>query len=299
MFEEAQLYSPVTTAADGAVTVHLADDHPGASDPQYRERRNAIAALALAWTPGDALPRVDYTAEEQEVWRRVCRELAPKWERYACAAFRDAQQRLALPTDRIPQLDEVTAALAPLTGFSYVPAAGVVPLREFYASLGDREFHSTQYIRHHDAPLYTPEPDLVHEVLGHGNCLADPQLAELCRQAGLAAQRVQTEEALQFLADVFWFTLEFGVLHEGGELRAYGAGILSSFGEIEEFQHMEIRPLDFWQMGTLQYDITHYQPILFAAESMTHLVDTVGAFFAAFDDDTPARLERAAAVSRA
>ncbi len=299
MFEEAQLYSPVTTGEDGKVTVHLADDHPGASDPHYRERRNAIAALALDWQPGRPLPRVAYTAEEQEVWQTVCRELATKWERYACTAFRDAQRRLALPTDRIPQLDEVTAALAPLTGFSYVPAAGVVPLREFYASLGDREFHSTQYVRHHDAPLYTPEPDLVHEVLGHGNCLADPQLAELCRQAGLAAQRVQTDEALQFLADVFWFTLEFGVLHEDGELRAYGAGILSSFGEIEEFRHMEIRPLDFWQMGTLQYDITHYQPILFAAESMTHLVDTVGAFFSDFDDETPARLERETKLSRA
>jgi len=299
MFKEAQLYSPVTTADDGAVTVHLADDHPGAADPAYRERRNAIAALALSWKSGDALPRVEYTEDEQEVWRRVCHELAIKWERYACGAFREAQRRLALPTDRIPQLGEITASLQPLTGFSYVPAAGVVPLREFYASLGDGEFHSTQYIRHHDAPLYTPEPDLVHEVLGHGNCLADPQLAELCRQAGLAAQRVQTERALQFLADVFWFTLEFGVLHEDGELRAYGAGILSSYGEIEEFRHMEIRRLDFWDMGTLQYDITHYQPILFAADSMTHLVDSVGAFFTTFDDDTPARLEREAALASA
>lgn len=298
MFEEAQLYSPVTTGADGEVTVHLADDHPGASDPAYRERRNAIAALALAWSPGDPVPRVDYTDEEQAVWRLVCAELAPKWERYACRAFLDGAARLALPTDRIPQLDEISERLRPLTGFSYVPAAGVVPLKEFYGALGDGEFHSTQYIRHHGAPLYTPEPDLVHEVLGHGNCLADPQLAELCRLAGLAAQRVRTDRALQFLADVFWFTLEFGVVREGGELRAYGAGILSSYGEIEEFRGMEIRRLDFWDMGTLTYDITHYQPILFAADSMTHLVDAVGGFFRDFDDDTPGRLE-AEALARA
>lgn len=294
MFEEAQLYSPVTTGADGAVVVHLADDHPGASDPAYRERRNAIAALAMDWKPGAALPHADYTEEEQEVWRLVCRELSAKWQRYACRAFLDATARLALPTDRIPQLDEITDRLQALTGFRYVPAAGVVPLREFYGALGDREFHSTQYIRHHAAPLYTPEPDLVHEVLGHGNCLADPQLAELCRLAGVAAQRVETERALQFLADVFWFTLEFGVLHEDGELKAYGAGILSSYGEIEEFSDMEIRALDFWDMGTLVYDITHYQPILFAADSMAHLVDAVGDFFTRFDDDTPGRLERAA-----
>jgi len=296
MFEEAQLYSPVTTAGDGAVTVHLADDHPGAGDPEYRARRNEIAALAVAWTPGTPVPRVDYTAEEHEVWRRVCAELAPKWERYACRAFLDARDRLALPTDRIPQLDEVTGRLKHLTRFSYVPAAGVVPLREFYASLGAGDFHSTQYVRHHDAPLYTPEPDLVHEVLGHGIGLADPQLAELTRLAGRAAQRVETERALQFLADVFWFTLEFGVVHEDGELHAYGAGILSSYGEIEEFRGMEIRALDFWDMGTLAYDITHYQPVLFAAGSMTELVDRVGGFFSAFDDDTPRRLEQAAAT---
>jgi phenylalanine-4-hydroxylase len=100
---------------------------------------------------------------------------------------------------------------------------------------------------------------------------------------------VQTDEALQFIADVFWFTLEFGVVWEDGELRAYGAGILSSYGEIEEFRHMEIRPLDFGEMGTMEYDITKYQPVLYAAESMDHLVEAVGGFFAAADDRTPSR----------
>jgi phenylalanine-4-hydroxylase len=293
MFEEAQLYSAVTQAEDGSVTVHLDRDHPGFGDPAYRERRNRIAALALAWRPGDPVPRVPYTDIEHEVWRTVCRELAVKHERYACRAYRDAVAALALPTDRIPQLDEVSERLTPLTGFAYVPAAGLVPLREFYGSLGDDTFHSTQYVRHPGAPLYTPEPDLIHEVIGHGNLLADPQLAEVNRLAGLAARRVETDAALQLLADVFWFTIEFGVLREDGELRAYGAGILSSYGEIEEFRHMEIRPLDFHAMGTLDYDITHYQPVLFAAESFTHLIDAVGGFFAGFGDDTPARLARA------
>ena len=289
MFEEAQLYSPVTKGDDG-VTVHLADDHPGVNDPAYRERRNAIAAAALGWSPGEPVPRIDYTEAEHEVWRTVCRELAPKHERYACRAFREALVALALPTDRIPQLDEVTAGLEPLSSFSYVPAAGIVPLEEFYGSLADRVFHSTQYVRHHGAPLYTPEPDLIHEVIGHGHLLADPQVAEVNRLAGEAARRCQTPEGLQLVADVFWFTIEFGVLREDGEWRAYGAGILSSYGEIEEFRGMDIRPLDFAQMATIEYDITHYQPVLFGAESMDHMVDAVGSFFAACDDDVPARL---------
>ena len=296
MFEEAQLYSPVTRSDDGEVTVHLDDEHPGVNDPEYRRRRNQIAAAALDWNEGEPVPRIEYTEAEQEVWRTVCRELAPKHERLACRAFREAVVALDLPTDRIPQLDEVTDRLRGLSGFEYVPAAGIVPLDEFYGSLADRRFHSTQYVRHSDAPLYTPEPDLIHEVIGHGHLLADSQLAEVNRMAGEAARRATTAEALQVVADVFWFTMEFGVLREGGELRAYGAGLLSSYGEIEEFRSAEIRPLDFAQMATLEYDITHYQPILFGAESFEHLIDEVGGFFAACDDDTPARLGVTAAV---
>jgi phenylalanine-4-hydroxylase len=290
MFEEGQLYSPVTEGEDGVV-VHLGADHPGANDPEYRARRGEIAEAALRWRPGEPAPTIDYTEEEQNVWRTVCRELAPKYERYACRAYREAVAALDLPRDRIPQLEEVSALLEPLTGFRYHPAAGLVPLAEFYGSLADRIFHSTQYIRHPAAPLYTPEPDLIHEVIGHGNLLASPEFAELNLLAGQAARRCETEKGLKFLADVFWFTIEFGVLYEDGELRAYGAGILSSYGEIEEFRHMEIRPIDYLEMGTLDYDITKYQPVLYSAESMTHLVESLGAFFAGFDDDTPERLK--------
>jgi phenylalanine-4-hydroxylase len=297
MFEEAQLYSPVTQDADGAVTVHLADDHPGVADPVYRARRAAIAAAALAWEAGPPtapVPHIDYTEDEQEVWRTVCRELAPKHERYACRAFRDAVATLDLPRDHIPQLAEVTARLQALTGFRYVPAAGIVPLGDFYGALADRCFHSTQYVRHHAAPLYTPEPDLIHEVIGHGHLLADPRLAEVNRLAGEAARRVRTPEGLQMVADVFWFTIEFGVLFEDGELRAYGAGLLSSYGEIEEFRGADVRPLDLAAMASIDYDITHYQPVLFAAASMDHLVDAVGGFFATCDDATAERFAETA-----
>ena len=290
MFEEGQLYSPVTAGEDGRVTVHLADDHPGAADPDYQARRNDIAALALAWQPGEPAPDVRYSDAEQEVWRTVCREIAPKHEELAIREFLEAKAALDLPVDGVPSLDLVSERLRPLTGFHYVPAAGLVPLREFYGSLSERIFHSTQYVRHPSEPLYTPEPDIIHEVIGHGNMLAHPRFAEIKRHAGDAARRVETDEALQFVADVFWFTLEFGILREDGELKAYGAGILSSYGEIEEFRHTEIRPIDIAEMGTIEYDITKYQPVLYSAESMDHLEEVVGGFFEQADDDTPARL---------
>src|SRR4051812_35744847 len=123
MFEEGQLYSPVTAGDDGAVTVHLAHDHPGANDPAYRARRNEIAAAALAWQPGQPSPRIRYADSEQEVWRTVCRELFPKYDRYAINEFREGVARLGLPRDHVPNLDEVSELLEPLTGFRYLPAA--------------------------------------------------------------------------------------------------------------------------------------------------------------------------------
>src|SRR3954471_24985787 len=99
MFEEGQLYSPVTSGDDGEVTVHLAHDHPGANDHAYRARRNEIAAAALAWRPGDACPRIRYTDKEENVWRTVCRELFPKYDCYAINEFREGVERLGLPRD--------------------------------------------------------------------------------------------------------------------------------------------------------------------------------------------------------
>jgi phenylalanine-4-hydroxylase len=286
VYEEAQLYSPVTANAAGEVTVHLAHDHPGANDPAYRARRSQIAAAALAWRSGLPAPRIDYTAEEQQVWRTVCRELAPKHDRYAVAEYRDALAAVALPHDHVPGLDEVSARLARVSGWRYAPAAGLVPLRDFYGSLEARVFHSTQYVRHPAVPLYTPEPDIIHEVIGHGHLLATPTFGELHRLAGVAANRLRDEDNLRFLSRVFWFSLEFGVVVEAGELRAYGAGILSSYGEIDEFRGMEHRPLDIAEMGIVDYDITAYQPVLYRAESVAEVVAKVGGFFAGCTDES-------------
>lgn len=294
MFEEAQLYSPVTTAQDGSVTVHLAHDHPGAKDLEYRARRSEIATTALAWRPGDPSPEIAYSHVEQEVWRTVCRELAPKHERYAVAEYREALERVALPTDRVPGLDEVSQRLRPLSGWSYVPAAGLVALDEFYGSLAERVFHSTQYVRHPAVPLYTPEPDIIHEVIGHGHLLATPSFGELHRLAGIAARRLRELESLRFLSRVFWFSLEFGVVVEDGEVRAYGAGILSSYGEIDEFRGIEHRPLDLVEMGTAEYDITAYQPVLYRAEEIDELIDVVGAFFTTCTDESIAAMAQGA-----
>jgi phenylalanine-4-hydroxylase len=260
-------------------------DHPGRSDEEYLARRAAIAAVASAYVAGQPIPVVDYVPEEHALWALVARELRVKHEKYACAEYLTATDRLALPTDRVPQLGQVTGRLQWLTGFRLEPVPGLVPTRTFYGALAERRFLSTQYMRHHSVPFYTPEPDIVHELVGHANMLASPMFAALYQAAGQASRRATTAAALEFFSRVFWFTLEFGVLWESGELRTYGAGLLSSFGELEVFREAQTRPLDIAKMGTLDYDITHYQPVLFAGASFNEIVDVVGAFFESFDDE--------------
>jgi phenylalanine-4-hydroxylase len=283
-------YSPVLTADDGSVEVHLEADHPGFSDPAYRARRNAIAQLSLHHRLEDPIPRVAYTEEEHEVWRIVSDELAPKHARYACRRFLDAKGALGLPVDHVPQLSDVTDLLAPLTKFTYQPVPGLAPLREFYSSFAQRRFYSTQYIRHPSVPRYTPEPDIIHEVIGHANQLADPLFADICLAVGHAVDRTTSEAALGFLSRVFWFTMEFGVVWEGSELKTYGAGILSSLGELDVFQTAAVQPFNFREMGSEEYDITHFQPVLFSMQSMSELEDELLKLFGTFDDDEYAKL---------
>ena len=291
MFEEAQYFAPVVTHDDGTLKVQLGSGHPGFADPEYRRRRDALATLASQWQPGQPCPTADYTDAEHEVWRVVSEALVDRHRTFACQEYLDGKEALGLPKDHIPQLEDVSEMLRPLTGYRYRPAAGLVPLREFYGSLADKAFWSTQYVRHHSVPLYTPEPDVLHEVVGHGNTLANPRFTALYEAAGRATNRVETDEALQFISKVFWFTLEFGVLHEDGALKTYGAGILSSPGEIEEFRGMTIKPLDLVAMGTTEYDITVYQDLLYAAESFSQVEDVVGSFWDSCTDDSIAALK--------
>jgi phenylalanine-4-hydroxylase len=263
---------------------------PVDDDPAYRARRAEIAALATGRSFGDPIPGVRYTDAEHATWRVVAAHLAPLHATHASRAFRDGAARLGLPQERIAQLDEVNHRLATLTGFRFEPVPGLVAPRDFFGALADDVFCSTQYVRHPSVPLYTPEPDVVHELLGHANALAHQDLAWLHREAGRAVRRTTSDEALQFLADVFWFSLEFGVVREDGEWKAYGAGLCSSFGELAAFRRAEFRRLDILAMGTTRYDITRYQPVLFGADSHAHIVDTLGRFFTTYDDDAHARL---------
>jgi phenylalanine-4-hydroxylase len=154
----------------------------------------------------------------------------------------------------------------------------LAPLRHFYRSFKDGVFWSTQYLRHPSVPLYTPEPDVIHEVIGHANQLAGPGVASLYRLLGQAVDAAPDDSQLLVISQVFWYTMEFGVVRERGELRAIGAGILSSVGETSSFREADLRPADLEAMAAQSYDITRYQPVLYVWGSWAQLEDELSAW---------------------
>jgi phenylalanine-4-hydroxylase len=253
--------------------VALDPDHPGFRDRDYRRRRDAIAAAAAGHRAGDEPPRIAYARAEQRVWRQVLAALEPLHRRFACRAYLDAARALRLPPTRIPQLAEVNAALMPRAGFAMEPVAGLVSPRDFLAALGRSRFLSTQYVRHPSRPLYTPEPDVIHELVGHAATLADPTFVALNRAFGRATRRARDDAAMQRIDRLYWFTLEFGLVEEAGEIKAVGAGLLSSSGELERFAARAIlRPFAADEVVATGFDPTGYQERLFVASSWPALV---------------------------
>ena len=267
-------------AADRNAIVQLDPDHPGFRDQDYRRRRNQIAQLALSYQPGAAIPDAPYSPDEHSVWKTIWTALRPAQQQHACAEYINALSRLSFASDRIPQLREVNEKVLAISGFRLEPVAGLVQPRVFLENLADGVFLCTQYIRHHSTPLYTPEPDVVHEIVGHGVTLASPRLAELNRLFGKAVQRTKSADALEKLSRLYWFTIEFGVLREDGSVKAYGTGLLSSAGELEEMRDAELRPLDFEAATNQDYDPTHFQPVLFCADSFDGMYRGLGTYLA-------------------
>jgi len=254
--------------------VQLDPDHPGFRDAAYRARRNSIARIALEHQGGE-VPTVEYTDEEQGTWRAVWKNLAPLHDRYACSQYLDAASLVRLDREKVPQFADLNGVLRKTTGFTLRPVAGLVGDRTFLGYLARDLFLATQYMRHPSRPLYPPEPDVVHELIGHAPTFSEPTFARLNRAFGRAAARVDPE-TLAEVARLYWYTLEFGVCRERGRPRAYGAGLLSSFGELGEFERrVELRPFHLPEMIATPYDPTDYQRVLFVAPGIGEMTERV------------------------
>ena len=261
--------------------LHL--DHPGASDEEYRRRRDYIASLAKRFRQTGEITDVDYTEEEQGIWRYVAGHLEELHQQYASPFYLRAKKDLGFSNDRIPQLSEMNRRLKELTGFRLAPIEGLVETRGFLSWLSYRTMLSTQYIRHHSRPDYTPEPDIVHEAIGHIPMFTNPDFADFSQFIGHGA-RIATDQQLEELGRLYWFTVEFGLVEHEGDIKAYGAGLLSSFGELKHAfgNEVERRPFNLEQVINTPYDYSDMQPILFVVPSYAELKSVTRKYIESF-----------------
>ena len=238
-------------------------------------------------------PYGQYTADQHAAWHALYSRLEPRWAKYANPAFQEGIRLLRLDTGRIPRLEDVNRFLAPLTGFRATPVGGYVPSYVFFDCLRRRQFPTTVTIRKLDQLDYLPEPDIFHDVAGHVPMHTNKAFAETlvrfgeCARtaAGLASQISRPDEQMHVLSSMiramarfFWFTIEFGLMRCDGSLKAYGSGLLSSFGELEhavESGEVQRYPLQLEWVVNQQFEINHYQPLLFTVDSFEHLYSLV------------------------
>jgi phenylalanine-4-hydroxylase len=234
-----------------------------------------------------------YSAENHQAWRKLYARMLPRWDRYANQHFLKGIHSLGLNPDRIPRLEEVNRFLSPLTGFQAQAVSGYVPSFVFFDCLRNRRFPTTVTIRRSDQLDYLPEPDIFHDIAGHVPMHTDKNFAEALVRFGECAHTAAEMAAgirgpdtrvhyltsvIRAMARFFWFTIEFGLMRQGGDLKVYGSGLLSSHGEIAhaiEDPEVQRYPIQLEWAINQGFEINHYQPLLFVVDSFDHLFSLV------------------------
>lgn len=250
--------------------------------------------MSTTFAPSETLfihqPYDQYSSENHETWRQLYARMLPQWQRYANPHFLKGIQALSLNPNRVPRLTDVNHFLEPLTGFRAKAVPGYVPAFQFFNCLRQREFPTTVTIRHSDQLDYLPEPDIFHDIAGHVPMHTDPHFAETLVRFGECARTAaqlsvppdELTSIIRAMARFFWFTIEFGLMRAApGEpdLKVYGSGLLSSFGEIQhaiESNAVQRYPIQLEWVINQTFEIDHYQPLLFIVDSFEHLYDLVG-----------------------
>jgi phenylalanine-4-hydroxylase len=254
--------------------LELEPGHPGIGDAEYVARRHELFALCRRYRLGGLGPPViEYSAEEQRIWREVSPRLDELHVRHASRIYLDAKRELGISGRVIPQLRTLSEHLTTRTGMHLVPAEGPIAYRIFYSYIAGRGFPCTQFIRHGSKPEFTPEPDMVHDCLGHVPPLLNADYADLLTMIGKAAARASSGDHVLALKRLSWFSIEFGLIEEEGETRVFGAGILSSLGEIpfSLSASVERRPFVTAEVIETDYDWSRMQELLFVIPSFSVL----------------------------
>jgi phenylalanine-4-hydroxylase len=215
-----------------------------------------------------------YTAEEHALWRRLYQRQIGLMPGYACDTYRESLARLDA-SDAIPKFDQVSQALRRATGWSIVAVPGLIPDLAFFAHLAARRFPVTCWLRKPEEFDYIVEPDVFHDFFGHVPMLFNPWFADYMQAYGEGGLKAARLDALKMLARLYWYTVEFGLIATPQGVRIYGAGILSSGGEVvHSLDSPDARRVKFDLERVLRtdYHIDRYQDTYFVIESFEQLL---------------------------
>lgn len=255
----------------------LNQDHPGFTDKEYLQRRNLIAENAKGYKMKTPIPNFDYNENETGLWTKIWDALHPKLLEHGCKEYITCFNKLVeaglFKRDTIPQLEDLNQFLQRESNWRIKPVNGILSQREFLNCLAFRTFCCTQYIRHHSNPEYTPEPDILHEFMGHVPMFADKQVCDISQLIG-ALSLGASDAQVALLGAIYWFTIEFGTCLEDGENKFYGAGVASSYGEIDNMVSCEdIRELDLINNPPpVKFIVQDVQPFYYQAKSFQDVI---------------------------
>lgn len=222
-----------------------------------------------------------YGEDEHALWRRLHERQMALVPRFACDEYLDSLARLDCARG-IPRFDAVTKSLRKATGWELVAVPGLIPDLVFFQHLAQRRFPVTHWLRRPEEFEYIVEPDVFHDFFGHVPLLFDPVYADYVQAYGRGGLKAARLDSLKYLARLYWYTVEFGLMATARGLRVYGAGILSSSGEIvyaiESPKPRRVR-FSLERLLRTEYNIDRYQDTYFVIDGFAALIrDTVHDF---------------------
>jgi len=217
---------------------------------------------------------IEYSDAENGIWHQLITRQLKLINDTACDEFLHGLTLLNLPIDRVPQLSEINNVLQETTGWSTEPVPALIGFEQFFRLLSEKKFPVATFIRNQEEIDYLQEPDIFHEIFGHCAMLTNPHFADFTQhygELGLAA----SQEERAYLARLYWFTIEFGLVQSQDGLRIIGGGILSSPGETHYAYHKQAEITAFDPITVLRtpYRIDIMQPLYYVIESLAHLAD--------------------------
>ncbi|MDT8368233.1 MAG: phenylalanine 4-monooxygenase [Longimicrobiales bacterium] len=218
-----------------------------------------------------------YTDEAHEVWSILYRRRIDTLRETGARLFLDGAEAIGLDESRVPELARVNAALEARTGWNAVPVTGFLPAREFFTCLAHRRFPTTVSVRPIEKLDYLQEPDIFHDVFGHVPLHADPVFADFLQKFGAVAARARSDEETAWMARLFWFTVEFGLIREGGVTKVYGSGLISSAADAANALGPECdrRAFEIDAVIAQPFEIDRLQDVLFVVDDFDQLFDAV------------------------